>query len=849
MTTTKSLALKTKSIRAIFGQEQTACISTENSIDLQLKIPTFSSNNTEYLIFDEPGHIYQKLGFSLLETKDTLAGAIVQKADFPLEQNTYEIYLNFLELTKDWSLFRVWHYVPYINEDTQDLENYRSFCKGRSLAFEAFYGEDFEVKLPAASAVGINDDYLVMYFIAGKEDGTHIENYEQVPAYKYPQKYGPRSPSFARGTVISQKGKQIGYVSGTASIKSSESVSLQTIAQQLHTTMDNMSIVCEQMGLGERGSFSGLMPDPAKYDRHFKVYIRYPVDVSYIQEEFPKIIGATDTDHIIYLRSDICRADLNLEIEAIIEERKPSMSSLTAQEGITQTVEQMFRNTVQEYPNKTAIVYGESRLTYQELYNQILSLSKGLSLLGIKRSDCVMLVLPNCPEFVISFYAISKLQAITLALNPMFKASEIQYYADDSNTSIIITDQARAEVCRQAISKLNHKVELIIIDAVQPSSFYFYHLMQPETEESEEPSTFAGNLLYQYSSGSTGRPKKLAKTQKQLYHQAINSFGTLKVTSADTILALVPLYHSYGLGECLLATMSTGATLVILEPVTQNRKPVELPLLFRRERILELIEQEKVTVIPIVPYVASILASTPEETKADLSSLRLCLSAGNFLSQDIFEQFRQRFGLPLRQLYGCTEVGAVCVNMEEENELQYDSIGKPMNNVEIKILDDEGKDCDERGECALECIGEIVIKTQGITSGYIGMPELNKQAFSGGCFFTGDLGKKDEKGRIYLTGRKKMLIDIGGDKVDPLEVEDVLITHPQVKEAVVVGTKAADGIELTKAVIVPNGECSEQEIIAYCKERIADYKVPRIVEFRQELPKDPVFGKVQRKKV
>ncbi|NEP09964.1 MAG: acyl--CoA ligase [Symploca sp. SIO2C1] len=503
----------------------------------------------------------------------------------------------------------------------------------------------------------------------------------------------------------------------------------------------------------------------------------------------------------------------------------------------------MFLNTVKEYPDKPAIVYGESRLTYQELYRQILGLSKGLSLLGIKRSDCVMLVLPNCPEFVISFYAISHLQGVALALNPMFKASELQYYADDSNASIIITDKARAEVCRQAISGANHKIELVIIDGVQPASFYFYHLMQWEVDESEQPATFAGDMLYQYSSGSTGRPKKLAKTQKQLYHQATNSFGTLKVNSADSILALVPMYHSYGLGECLLGTMSTGATLVILEQIIQGGKSVELPLLFRRERILELIEHEKVSIIPIVPYVASILASTPEEIQADLSSLRLCLSAGNFLSQDIFDQFRQRFGVPLRQLYGCTEVGAVCVNIEDESELQYNSIGKPMNNVEITILDDE------RNECAPECVGEMVIKTQGITSGYINKPELNKQAFSGGCFFTGDLGKKDEKGRVYLTGRKKMLIDVGGDKVDPLEVEDVLNTHPKVEEAVVVGAKGSDGVELTKAVIVPNGECSEQEILAYCKERIADYKVPRMVEFRQELPKDPVFGKVQRKKV
>lgn len=316
-----SKALEVQSIRTLFGQKETYCFLRGNTIDLSLKIPVLDQQHIEYII-SQPGKIYQKLGFHIVETADRFAGALVQEVDFPLEKSSYEIYLNFLELTKDWNLYRVWNYVPYINEEALGLENYKSFCKGRSLAFEAFYGEDFNVKMPAASAVGINDNKLVVYFIAGKETATNIENPEQVPAFAYPKQYGSRSPSFARGTVVYQDGKQVGYLSGTASIKSHESVTLRNISEQLHTTLDNMSLVFERMGLlHERMSYHGNMPDPARYDRTFKVYIRHQEDTEYIRNLFSQSIFASEDDHILYLRADICRSELDLEIEAIIEER------------------------------------------------------------------------------------------------------------------------------------------------------------------------------------------------------------------------------------------------------------------------------------------------------------------------------------------------------------------------------------------------------------------------------------------------------------------------------------------------------------------------------------------------
>ncbi len=311
----------TKTLQVFFGREETSCVSSENNIDLYVKIPVLGQDSRERIAAYD-GRIHSRLGFQLLESESYLAGVLVKEIDFPLEKAAYEAYMDFLELTKDWNLFRVWNYIPYINDETSALENYKSFCQGRSLAFEAFYGVDFEVKLPAASAVGINDRKLVLYFMAGKAAAIHIENPEQVSAFKYPRKYGPRSPSFARGTLVNIADKRVGYLSGTASIKSHQSVTLSDVTEQMYTTLDNMSLVFANMGLvHERMSFGSLMPDSAQYDRFFKVYIRHEADAKIVRELFPQSILATEEDHIIYLRSDICRSELDIEIEAIIQNK------------------------------------------------------------------------------------------------------------------------------------------------------------------------------------------------------------------------------------------------------------------------------------------------------------------------------------------------------------------------------------------------------------------------------------------------------------------------------------------------------------------------------------------------
>ncbi len=505
---------------------------------------------------------------------------------------------------------------------------------------------------------------------------------------------------------------------------------------------------------------------------------------------------------------------------------------------------QLLTEVVSNHSEKTAIVYDKIKISYQELYSKIKGFREGLSSISVVRGDCVALFLPNCPEFVISFYAIAFLNGIVLPLNHLFKAEEVSYYLNDSDVRVIITDSQRAETCWRIISDLGKKIELIVVDKPQGSAKYFYDLILPETREVYESTLpFEGIVLYQYSSGSTGRPKKVCRTQKNLYHEVRNFTESVKVTPSDNILCTVPLYHAHGLGNCLLAATCNGATLVILEQSTQNGVSVEVPFVFKCPRILELIKVEKITILPGVPYTFNTLAETPPASiQADLSTLKLCFCAGNFLAKDVFDKFLKRFGVPVRQLYGCTEAGAMCINLDENPEQTWDSVGTPLKNVEIKIIDEQGH------ELPVGQSSEVVIKSQALTNGYYNMPDLNQQVFKDEAFFTGDLGKLDEAGRLYITGRKKILIDTGGRKVDPIEIEDILSTHPQVKEAVVVGVKGVYAGELVKAVIVLNEpeQYDEQEIFSYCKERLAEFKVPKIVEFRNEIPKSPL-GKILRK--
>jgi hypothetical protein len=249
-------------------------------------------------------------------------GLLVGHAREPFAQGSAEeaarrLYARVLAACESRQLYRIWNYVPRINEHTAGLEHYRAFCKGRSLAFEAAYGAGFERQLPAASAVGSDGRTLDVIFAAGAAAPRHVENPEQVPAYLYPPEHGPRSPSFSRATVVAEGGQRWVFVSGTAAIKGHATVGVGSLRGQIDCTLDNLRLISRASGVGENLGASGCVESDAAWARHFKIYLRRAQDIAEAKALLEgKLV--LPGDRVTWLRSDICRAELDIEIEATL---------------------------------------------------------------------------------------------------------------------------------------------------------------------------------------------------------------------------------------------------------------------------------------------------------------------------------------------------------------------------------------------------------------------------------------------------------------------------------------------------------------------------------------------------
>jgi long-chain acyl-CoA synthetase len=445
------------------------------------------------------------------------------------------------------------------------------------------------------------------------------------------------------------------------------------------------------------------------------------------------------------------------------------------------------------------LVHGDRRLGPDELREQVERLAGGLAARGLGPGDPVALLLPNGPAFAIAFLAILRLGAVAVPLNPQSKQAELSFCFRDCGVRAVLSDE------RDIAGLMAERAPFA----------------------TPAPRPLDEDAVYLYSSGSTGRPKRVPRTHRQLQAEADGYVATIGLTPEDTIFCAIPLFHTYGMGCCLLAAIRSGATLAILD--------APQPFALARERVLQTLERERVTVFPAIPLMLRLLAEAPAHG-ADLSALRLCLSASNALPRSTFDAFDRAFGIPVRQLYGLTEAGAVTVNLDDDPWATAASVGRPIEGAEVAILDAPGR------------IGEIVIRGPGMMRGYAGVDErVNREAFRDGWFVTGDRGRLDDYGRLVITGRRKLLIDVRGDKVDPIEVEDVLAVHPKVREVVVVGVPSAvEGEQRVKAVVVADEPCGSRELIRFCRERLANHKVPQLVELRDEIPRS-ALGKVERK--
>jgi long-chain acyl-CoA synthetase len=479
-----------------------------------------------------------------------------------------------------------------------------------------------------------------------------------------------------------------------------------------------------------------------------------------------------------------------------------------------------------------AIVYGEERVGFAELRDRVERLAAGLASRGIGAGDSVALILANSPAFVTSALAVSALGAVYVPLNPAFKQDEIDFCLRDCGVRAVIGDEPAVAVTRRIVEGRDDGIQLITTGEPARGAVSLDRLIEDHPGARLEPRSPGEDLVYQYSSGSTGRPKRVPRTHGQCWAEADAYAISMAIDPSDRLFCAIPLFHTYGQGNCLFTLVRTGATLVILEEPN--------PFNLRRGRALELLEQHAVTIFPGVPFNFRLLADL--DARADLSALRLCYSAGSALPEPAFRGFLDRYGVAVRQLYGCTEAGVITINVDPDPVATAASVGTPAHGVTVQVVDEEDVPL-AAGE-----VGEVTVRSPAQTRGYADMEELNREAFRDGSYYTGDLGRLDDEGRLFITGRKKLFIEVAGHKVDPIEVEDVLTAHPKVREAVVVGVRGrVEGEEVVKAAIVPrDGDCDQRELIEFCRQRLANFKVPQVVEFREEIPKSPL-GKILRK--
>lgn len=472
-------------------------------------------------------------------------------------------------------------------------------------------------------------------------------------------------------------------------------------------------------------------------------------------------------------------------------------------------IQQLLDNTAW-HPQRNALIYADQQWSWQELNTQVMRLSAGLAAAGIGPGDKVALWLDNSPWFIFSFFAVLSRGAVVAPLNPTLKQGDAKLLQQDF--SAIISRPGLAASCRRA---LKPKLILLCPNQDEECELLKHGKASPEIVPADTAA------ILQFSSGTTGRPKALYRTHKQCLAEIQHFRTACQITVDDRIFCALPLFHTHGLGNALLAMLGSAASLILMA----NPQPFALRWL----DALNLLERERATVFPGVPEMFDILAQAPQS--GTLDSLRLCFSAGSPLPEVTYRAFFKRYAIAVRQLYGCTEAGSVCIELGQDSEAGVGTVGTPMPGVEIDIRDAEGT--------SLACgqTGDILIRSPATTTGYIGHEEAKQHCFRAGWFATGDIGRLDNNGRLHIAGRKGLMLFIAGHKVYPEEIEAVLQSHPAIVDSAVIALHSEQSLPIIKAFVIACEPLSEEQFFDFCRLRLAAHKRPAQLVFVTTLPK------------
>ena len=491
------------------------------------------------------------------------------------------------------------------------------------------------------------------------------------------------------------------------------------------------------------------------------------------------------------------------------------------------------------HPHKPAIIFEDEKITYSQLHQRANRTACWLQSVGIEKGDRVAVLLNNCPEFLELYFACCRLGAIFVPINFRSAPPEIDYFLKNSRPRLFVFGSKYIE----QINRLNLRDSLppILSACVGPGCSGqgpIDYLGETEAFDGQEP--FLTRTLgpadpeepqvIMYTSGTTGLPKGAVLTHRKTFFNCLNADIFFKLHADDIMLVILPLFHSGGLFIQAAPTIYKGATLVI--------HPKFDPLAVYRD-----IERYKVTKFLGVPTVYKSLVNVPADQRGDISSLRVCAGGGEKTTLELIEQCNSA-GLKFRQVMGQTETSILLWASEEDTLRKPGTLGRPVFHAEVNIVDRYGRPV-IRGE-----IGEIVVRGSIMMKEYWQDPARTEETIKSGYLYTGDLARMDEEGYFYLVDRARDMYITGGENVYPAETERVLKQHPAIDDAAVVGIPDEDWGEIGHAFVIPKSGASirSDQIIAFCKERLAAFKCPQKITFSKDFPRTSL-GKVRKREL
>jgi len=491
-----------------------------------------------------------------------------------------------------------------------------------------------------------------------------------------------------------------------------------------------------------------------------------------------------------------------------------------------QTLKELLNKNAHTYSDKTAFIFENKRYTFKQVNQRINSLINALASMGVRKGDRVAILAYNCSQYF-EVFNIAKAGRICVPLNYRSVARELVYLINNSEANTLILEKEFVDTILPIRHELVGVKNFICLNAAVENMASYEQLISsfPPDEPVDNVEADDPCILF-YTSGTTGRPKGAIHTHKSLLAEAA-AVGQ-NFTPDDIALCVMPFFHVAGSAVYLFPAFASGATVVI------HKK-------FDEIAILETIVREKVTYICLVPAMIIRLLEHPDLDKHDLSSLHTIVYTGSPMPFEALKQGVKRFGKIFVQLLGQTETLNLTMLKKEDHNIEgsanetkrLESVGKPPRAGEVRIVDEQSRRDVPVGE-----VGEIIARSDRMMKGYWKLPKETAETIKDGWLHTGDLGRMDEDGYIYIVDRKKDMIISGGENIYSREVEEVLYTHPAVQEAAVVGIPDEKWGEAVKAVIVLRGgmTATEDEIINFCKEHLASYKKPKSVEFWDRLP-------------